>query len=155
MIFFSKREGHGSHDYVRLLEKEACLGVNDVRAWKEFAQSCCEHRRQSRDIAASLSSKTVLGFGASARSSTYLNFCGIDSTHIRAIIDNNPFKQGLYSPGASIPIVTLKSGMEMNPDLIFILAWNFRDEIVRECRANGYKGEFLVAFPRSPYYLRG
>ena len=128
--------------------------MNDILTWEEFAKACREHRRQSRDIAASFSSKTVLGFGASARSSTYLNFCGFNSTHIKAIIDNNPLKQGLYAPGTSIPIVTLKSGLEMKPDLIFILAWNFRDEIVRECRANGYKGEFLVAFPRSPYYLR-
>ena len=155
VMYFSKRKEQPSNDYLNLLEKENLIGVNDVQKWEEFAKSCCEHRKKSIDIAASFSSKTVLGFGASARSSTYLNFCGFDSAHVKAIIDNNPLKQGLYSPGTSIPIVTLKNGMQMNPDLIFILAWNFRDEIVRECRANGYEGEFLVAFPQSPYYLRG
>jgi len=47
----------------------------------------------------------VVGFGSSARSQTYLNYCGADLTHMNAIIDNNPFKQGLFTPGSSIPIV--------------------------------------------------
>mgnify|MGYP001343920898 CR=1 FL=1 len=68
-----------------------------------------------------------------------------------SFIDNNPFKQGLLAPGSSIPIVNFEQGMDMNPDLIFILAWNFRDEIVKQCRNNGFKGEFLVPFPFRPY----
>ena len=155
VIYFSRKKRQQSENYLNLLEKEDLIGVNDIQTWEAFAKSCYEHREKSIDIAESFSSKTVLGFGASARSSTYLNFCGFDSTHIKAIIDNNPLKQGMYSPGVSIPIVSLTEGMQMNPDLIFILAWNFRDEIVRECRINGYKGEFLVAFPQSPYYFKG
>ncbi len=154
VIYFSTKKRRQNEKYLNLLEKENLIGVNEIQAWKKFAKTCYEHRKKSMDITESFSSKTVLGFGASARSSTYLNFCGFDSTRIQAIIDNNPIKQGMYSPGTSIPIVSLGRGMQMNPDLIFILAWNFRDEIVKECRLNGYKGEFLVAFPDSPYYFR-
>lgn len=154
VIYFSKKKFQQSDNYLNLLEKESLSGVNEIKAWKKFAKTCCGHRQKSMDIAESFSSKTVLGFGASARSSTYLNFCGFDSTRIQAIIDNNTLKQGMYSPGTSIPIVPLERGMQMNPDLIFIFAWNFRDEIVNECRINGYKGEFLVAFPDSPYYFK-
>lgn len=77
-------------------------------------------------------------------------------SYLLALYDlvNNPFKQGMYSPGSSIPIVSLERGIQMNPDLIFILAWNFRDEIVKECRTNGYKGEFLVAFPQDLYCFK-
>jgi len=155
VIYFSRKKRPQSENYSNLLKKEDLIGVNDIQTWEAFAKSCYAHREKSIDIAASFSSKTVLGFGASARSSTYLNFCGFDSAHIKTIIDNNPLKQGMYSPGSSITIVSLERGIQMNPDLIFILAWNFRDEIVKECRANGYKGEFLVAFPQSPYYFRG
>ena len=155
VIYFSKKKRQQSENFLNLIEKEDSIGVNDVQAWEIFAKSCYEHRKKSIDMAESFSFKTVLGFGASARSSTYLNFCGFDSAHIKAIIDNNPLKQGMYSPGSSIPIVTLERGMQMNPDVIFILAWNFRDEIVQECRANGYIGAFLVGFPQSPYYFRG
>lgn len=153
VIYFSKKKLQESDNYLDLLEKETLFGVNEIQAWKKFADKCYGHRRKSMNIAESFSSKTVLGFGASARSSTYLNFCGFDSTLIQAIIDNNTLKQGMYSPGTSIPIVSLKRGMQMNPDVIFIFAWNFRDEIIGECRTNGYKGEFLMAFPNTPYFL--
>ena len=155
VIYFSRKKRLKTENYLDLLEKENLNGLNDVQTWEAFAKLCYEHRKKSIDMAESFSCKTVLGFGASARSSTYLNFCGFDSTRIKAIIDNNPLKHDMFSPGSSIPIVTLEKGMQMNPDLIFVLAWNFRDEIVKECRKNGYKGEFLVAFPQSPYYFRG
>lgn len=155
VIYFSPQKKQQSENYLNLIEKEKLIGVNEIHAWVKFADACYQHRKKSIEIAESFSSITVLGFGASARSSTYLNFCGFDSDHIKAIIDNNPLKQGMYSPGTSIPLVTLEGGIQMNPDLIFILAWNFRDEIVRECRMKGYGGEFLVAFPHCPYYFRG
>ena len=155
VIYFSKNKRPQSENYSNLLEKEKLIGVNDVQAWETFAKSCYKHKEKSIDIAASFKNNTVLGFGASARSSTYLNFCGFDSNCIKAIIDSNPLKQGMYSAGSSIPVVTLERGMQMNPDLIFILAWNFRDEIVKDCLSSGYDGEFLVPFPNEPYFFRG
>lgn len=155
VIYCSKKSKRQSKQFSILNENESLIGVNDIRTWKIFAKSCREHREKSLGIAETFTAKIVLGFGASARSSTYLNFCGFEPTHIKAIIDNNPLKHGKYSPGASIPIVSFVEGMKMNPDLIFILAWNFRDEIIKQCREQGYKGEFLVAFPQSPYYING
>ena len=77
-----------------------------------------------------LNTKKIIGFGSSARSQTYLNFCGIDFNTISAIIDNNPYKQSLYSPGSSIPVISFEKGMSMSPDIIIILAWNFKNEII-------------------------
>jgi hypothetical protein len=153
-IYFSKQERQQSENYSRLNEKESQMGVNDVQAWKKFAESCHTHRDKSIAMLEPFSSQSVLGFGASARSSTYLNFCGFGANDIKAIIDNNPLKHGRHSPGTSIPIVSFAEGMQMSPDLIFILAWNFRDEIIRECRANGYRRSFLVAFPHSPHLIK-
>jgi SAM-dependent methyltransferase len=153
VIYFSKGKRRQSDAYERLQKKESSLCVNEAQAWTEFADLACEHRRKTVDIVESLSSKTILGFGASARSSTYLNFCGFDIDQMIAIIDNNPMKQGMYSPGTAIPIVPFEKGFEMNPDLILILAWNFKDEIVKVCRTRGYKGQFLVPFPHTPYFL--
>ena len=96
-----------------------------------------------------------MGFGSSARSQTYLNYCGTNNNQIEAIIDNNPLKQGLLTPGSSVPIVDFERGMVLNPSLIFILAWNFRDEIVKQCKSYGYKGEFLVPFPNKLYFYNG
>jgi hypothetical protein len=102
-----------------------------------------------------LNGKTIVGFGSSARSQTFLNYCEINNEQINVIIDNNPLKQGMFTPGSSIPIVDFAQGMAMNPDLIFILGWNFRDEIVKQCKSYGYKGEFFVPFPNKPYFHNG
>ena len=153
VIYFSKGGSQESEEYLSLLEQESQLGVHELHAWQQFAEASQAHREESLRLVDSLGDKRVLGFGSSARSSTYLNFCGFQVDQIRAIIDNNPLKQGMYAPGTSIPILSMESGMEMEPELIFILAWNFGQEIAEECRRNGYKGGFWVPFPHCPHEL--
>jgi hypothetical protein len=62
-------------------------------------------------------------------------------------------KQNHYSPGTNIKIVNFKTGMQSNPDTIFILAWNFKEEIIKECKLAGFNGNFIVAFPSGPVIL--
>src|SRR6185503_9947959 len=99
------------------------------------------------------SGKKIVGYGASARSATYLNFCGITASSVEAVIDNNPLKHGKFTPGSSMPIVSFSQGLSMDPEIIFIFAWNFRDEIIKDCKNKGYKGGFMVAFPNTVQLL--
>jgi len=154
VVYFSKKSRKKSDEFVEHTEKEQKQHLNNVESWIRFAERIKEHKNKTLDILSSLKKK-IVGFGSSARSQTYLNYCGVGPQYIQAIIDNNPLKQGLYTAESSLPIVSLEKGMEMNPELIFILAWNFRDEIVEECRTKGYRGEFLVPFPNGPYFYRG
>ena len=71
----------------------------------------------------------AIGYGAAAKGNTLLQFSGLK---LEAIIDDNPLKQGLYSPGANIPIVSIDYLDQFGEDdkIIFVpLAWNFYDEI--------------------------
>ncbi|MHA2282088.1 MAG: class I SAM-dependent methyltransferase [Promethearchaeota archaeon] len=154
IIYFAKIEIPLSYDYKRLVEKEIHILANDLNSWKSFAAAGNYHRQKSREILEAISGHTIVGFGASARSSTYLNFCGFNSSDICAIIDNNRMKQGLYSPGTSIPIVSLDFGLKMEPEFIFILAWNFKEEIIKNSREKGYGGHFLLPFPNEPYFIK-
>ena len=91
-----------------------------------------------------------MGFGSSARSQTYLNYCGIKKNQIKVIVENNPLKQGLFTSGSSIPIVNFEQGLDLKPDLVFIMAWNFRDEILKREQTyveNGGKLLFLMPYP--------
>ena len=106
-----------------------------------------------QEILSNYSTKKVIGFGSSARSQTFLNYCNFNEKNIDMIIDNNSMKQNLYSPGTNIKIVDFKTGINFHPDVIFILAWNFKDEIINLCKSNGYKGEYLIPFPNKPYIL--
>ena len=153
VIYFSKEERQKSPELHEVIVEENNNNVNELASWQDFAKRTITHRKKTLEIIESLNGKTIVGFGSSARSQTYLNYCGINSKQINAIIDNNPLKQGMYTPGSSIPILDFEKGMGMNPDLIFILAWNFKDEIIKQCRSFRFKGEFLVPFPNKPYFL--
>lgn len=152
VIYFSKEPREKSVILTNAVADEKNKNVNKHNTWKNFAQKTRENRKESLNILGSLSGKTIVGFGSSARSQTYLNYCGINNKQISAIIDNNPLKQGMFAPGSSISIVSFDKGLSLNPDVIFILAWNFKEEIANQCRMKGFKGEFLVPFPNKPYY---
>ncbi|MDD4979806.1 MAG: class I SAM-dependent methyltransferase [Candidatus Omnitrophica bacterium] len=154
VMYFSKNKRKKSLRYNQLVDKEKRLSVNKLKSWQNFADKCKKHRKESRKIIKAFRGKAIVGFGASARSATYLNFCGFTNSDIRAIIDNNRLKQGLYSPGSSIPILSIEEGLRIKPDLLFILAWNFKDEIIADCQLNGYKRDYLIPFPKKPYLLK-
>ena len=154
VIYFSKGKRDLSQRYLRAVADENEQLVDEVSSWKNFADRCIMHRDKTKHTMDKFTGQTVVGFGASARSSTYLNYCGLSNAQISAVIDNNPLKQGLYTAGSSIRIVTIEEGLEMRPDLLFILAWNFKDEIIHECQNLGYKGEYFIPFPLTPYLTR-
>jgi hypothetical protein len=150
VIFFSKDKKNISKELQLAIFKEEKSKINQLDSWKKFSTSVYNHRSEIRKIIDNFSGKKILGFGSSARSQTFLNYCGIDEKNIHSIVDNNAMKQNYYTPGSNIKIVDLESGINLNPDVIFILAWNFKDEIVKECRSAGYKGEFILPFPNNP-----
>lgn len=153
VIYFSKNQKSQTKEYEKFEMEEEQTGINKLSAWQEFARKSEKHKIDSIEILKPFRGKTVIGFGSSARSSTYLNYCGFSSSDIKLIIDNNKLKQGMFSAGSSIPIVSFEKGIAENPDLIFVIAWNFLDEIVKECRNAGYKGPFLTPFPNNPYII--
>ncbi len=150
VIFFSKNKKEVSQDLKLAILNEEKSKVNTVNSWKKFALKAADHRNEMTNIIESFSGKKIIGFGSSARSQTFLNYCNFNEKNIDSIIDNNSMKQNLYSPGTNIKIVNFERGINSNPDAIFILAWNFKDEIIKECRSAGYKGKFIIPFPNSP-----
>jgi methylation protein EvaC len=71
----------------------------------------------------------VVGYGATAKSTTILNYCGIDKYLIDCIYDNTPTKQGKYAPGSLIPIVSYNHFDEDKPKNVVLFAWNHMEEI--------------------------
>jgi novobiocin biosynthesis protein NovU/D-mycarose 3-C-methyltransferase len=74
---------------------------------------------------------TICGFGASAKSTVWLNACGFTRKEIDFICDCTPSKQGRLSPGNDIPVVPESELMARMPEYAILYAWNFRAEIVR------------------------
>lgn len=90
--------------------------------------------------------KNVAGFAASAKGNTLLNCAGI-TKELKYIVDETPEKRNKYSPGTGIKIVGLDVLKDYPPEYLVILSWNFKDEIIKKCRAHGYKGKFVIPIP--------
>ena len=155
VLYFSKVKREPEAEYRALIQKEKEHGINSKGAWEKFGREAKIHREKTLKLLQGLSGKTIVGFGASARSATFMNFCGIGSHYLQAVIDNNPIKQGYMTPAGDVPIVSFEQGMALKPDIIFVLAWNFKDEIIEQCKKYGFKGEYILPFPQYPHLIPG
>ncbi|CUW38103.1 SAM-dependent methyltransferase [Magnetospirillum sp. XM-1] len=93
--------------------------------------------------------KRIGGFGAPAKATTLMYHFGIGPELIDFIIDDSPLKQGLYSPGMHIPVVSSADGFAKKPDYLVILAWNFAQAIIGKnaaFRTGG--GKFIIPIPK-------
>ena len=91
----------------------------------------------------------MIGYGASARSSTLLNFCGIDNKILDKIIDKNKLKKNQFTPGSNIKIIDYDNIIQEihKFKIIVVLAWNFKKEIIKDLKNKGFKGKFLLPLP--------
>jgi hypothetical protein len=93
--------------------------------------------------------KRIVGYGASARGNTLLNYFGIGPDVLDYMVDRNPLKQGLYTPGMHIPVFGAEKLLTDKPDYLLLLAWNFADEIIKQqAEYQRAGGKFIVPIPR-------
>ena len=91
----------------------------------------------------------MIGYGATAKSTTILNYCKIDFNLIEYFLDTTPDKQNKYTPGSKIKILKYKNGIDKNVDYAFLGAWNFKKEIFdKEKKYIKNGGKFII---HSPY----
>lgn len=115
---------------------------------EQFAQNVEEIKERLYTTVAmeKASERRVVGFGAAAKGTVLLNACGLDHMMIDYIADGTPFKQGKYMPGVNIPILPEETLRTNKPDTILILAWNFKDEIMKKLAWGNFR--FIVPIPR-------
>ena len=134
---------------LRLKERQA--GVNRLEYYARFQENVMETKRKLLAflISAKRDGKTVAGYGAPGKGNTLLNYCGIRTDFIDYTVDRNPYKQGKYLPGTHIPIFHPNKIYETKPDYVFILPWNFKDEILDQMAdIRDWGGQFVVPIPQ-------
>jgi SAM-dependent methyltransferase len=138
-----------------LEQSERDAGLGDLEPYVAFADLVREEKRAivSFLIALKNEGKSIVGYGAAAKGNTLLNFCGIGTDFIDYTCDMSPHKQGLYLPGTHIPIRSPDAIRETQPDVVFILPWNIRDEIEQQLSyIRDWGGEFAVRSPELKVY---
>jgi hypothetical protein len=133
-----------------LLVKEAALELGAVATWESFARRVAQLRQDLLlffDDAAHVG-QVIVGYGAPAKATTLLSYCGMGVRHLPYIVDKSPHKQGKYTPGTHIPVHDPARLLEDQPDCVLILAWNFAEEVMRQQQAFWRRGgRFAVPIP--------
>ena len=117
-----------------LATQEKRKGLHTLRYYQDFAGRAAEIRRTLCGLLDQLrkEGKRLAAYGASAKGSTLLNFCGIGKQHLEFVVDRNTYKQGRLTPGTHLPIFPVERLAELQPDYTLLLTWNFADEILAQ-----------------------
>lgn len=132
------------------LERERSSGLFSQAGLNAFRQRSEANRDGIRDIVlgARREGKRVAGYGAAAKSTIILNYCGLSNAEIDYVIDSTPAKQGKVTPGTHIPIVHPNRFKDDPPDLALLFAWNHIDEIrSKEPEFEARNGRWIVPMP--------
>lgn len=134
----------------RLVAAESECGVTEFEFYEDFANKV---ERLKEELTGKLKAlkadgKRIAAYGASAKGATLLNFFGIGAETLDFVVDRSAVKQGLYTPGAHLPIYAPEKLLEEMPDYVLVLTWNFADEILAQHREYRHRGgKFIVPIP--------
>ena len=148
---YVQRSGEPSAAVTQLLEEERALGLDRAEYYRDFAFRVRSVQQSLSELLTSLKAqgKTIAGYAAAAKATILLNASGIDGRFLDYVVDRNEHKHGRYMPGVRLPIHDTSRLLEAPiPDYVVVLAWNLKDEIIRqqsEYQARG--GQFIVPLP--------
>jgi hypothetical protein len=137
------------------LRAESELAIHNIGNLLNWKRKIVQCGKDMNYILNSLKScgKRIAGYGASAKSTTFMHQYRISGNVIDYIIDDNVFKQNYYSPGLHIPIRSMEFLSIEHPEYIIILSWNFTEEIVK--KLENYRemgGRIIVPFPEIRFF---
>jgi 2-polyprenyl-3-methyl-5-hydroxy-6-metoxy-1,4-benzoquinol methylase len=135
---------------LELLAREDAAGYNDLAAYLHYGERVAADKRAilSTLLALKDEGRRIVGYGAPAKGNTLLNYCGVGSDFLDYTVDLNPHKQGHLLPGTHIPIRAPEAIREDRPEIVLILPWNLKDEIVEQLGfIREWGGAFAVRTP--------
>lgn len=142
------RARDGSVNELIALERE--IGFDRAETFLSFIGSINKVKAGLSDIVKGLKAqgKSIAAYGAPTKSTTLLHHFELGEGILDFIVDDNPLKQGLYSPGYHIPILAADELEVRAPDYLLILAWNFAEPIMEKQAAFADRGgRFILPMP--------
>lgn len=118
----------------KMLDQEKRQGLGDLTTYRKFAGNVEKNKQELNALLKKLKDegKRIVGYGATSKSTTVLNYCGIGPESIEFISDTTPIKQDKYTPGMHIPVKGYEHFKENYPDYALLFAWNHGEEIIEQ-----------------------
>ena len=132
------------------INRELKFGINKHSTYIEFKNKVESSKKKLKQIFTKLKNKNkkIIGYGATAKASTVLNYCNIKNETLEYFLDTTPNKIGKYMPGTHIYIKNYNKTLLNKVDYVFLGAWNFKEEIFKkEKRYLKNGGKFITHVP--------
>jgi SAM-dependent methyltransferase len=135
----------------KLFDLEAKAGLHTLERFAGFQKEVDAIRERLVSLVRGFrkEGKIVTAYGAPAKGNTLLNFCSFTAKDLKYVTDTTPYKVGLLTPGSHIPVVSPEILQTETPDYILLLAWNYKDFILKKEQALRDRGtKFIIPIPQ-------
>lgn len=150
MRVYVGKSGQSSEAVRELLGREIEMGLTDKETYLNFSKRIESNKEELKELLGNLKKegKRICGYGAPGKGNTLLNYFDIGPETLDYITDTTPAKQGIYTPGSHIPVVSPEVLKINRPAYLLLLAWNYAEAILekeKELRQKGVK--FIIPVP--------
>jgi len=130
---FSNNKIKISNNVSKHLKNEKQMGIHKLDVYRKFSKNVKKSKKKLVEIFRKLKKKgePIIGYGATYKSSTVLNYCNLNHEFIDYFLDTTLTKVGKFTPGTHIPIMKY-NGIPSNVRFAFLGAWNFKEEIFKK-----------------------
>ena len=151
-VYASKNKNSKNQKSIKkqILKEKKQLNLFNVSTYKKFEKKIinCKNKLNSLIQNCINNNMSIAGYGAAAKTTTFLNYFKISEKNIKFIFDDNKLKQGLCIPGTKIKILDPLNMNKKNIDVLIIFAWNYAELIIAKNKKFKKKGgKFLIPFP--------
>ncbi len=135
----------------KAIKREVSYNLHKIESYLKFSKRVNLSKKNLFNLIKRLKKKNkkIISYGATYKSTTVFNYCNFNSKLIDYVTDTTLNKQGKYTPGTHIKIISPEYGMNRTVDYAFLGAWNFKKEIFKK-EKNFFKkgGKFITHVPR-------
>ena len=119
------------------------MGIKDINTYEEFSQNCEFAKREFKNSLEIFKEKNnrIVGYGATSKSTTILNYCDVGDDLIDFFVDTTPIKQNTYTPGKHIPVLPYSEFIP-HPEVAVLFAWNHKQEIMN--KEKDFNGKWIT-----------
>jgi len=139
----------------KIIKIEINHGINKINYYSQLENNAYRIKLNALKylVSKKILNKSIAAFGAAAKGNTFLNYCGIKKDIIDFVVDETPYKIGKYLPQSRIPIVPFEVLKKEKPDVIVILPWNHKEEILAKLEfTKSWDAEIVTFIPKLKRY---